>query len=385
MQQACLRALWLCLAVALAACTMPYASPVVVREPGQQPTADFPGLQDLIAQGGAMHTDAHVLWAHGMCSHDWHWAYDRIERIAAVLGAAAQVTPPVLEGKEPYYVNAAFETPKGRLTVTFLVWSPMTDGYKTALRFDTPGPNGDEAFPYTRAVLNGSLKATLMNDCLPDAVVYAGRNGDAIRGAMQHAVCNFLGGVIIEEADGKACDLNGARLDRPTAIVTESLGSKFVFDAVRTIWDHEQLAPLRRAGLARRLAAVSIVYLVSNQIPLLDMANPIATARSSLGRFIAIRNQPVAVPSSPLKIVDFSDPNDLLSYRLLPSMLGLQGAELINATVSNDDTWLGLFERPDTAHCGYAWNRAVIGMIATGYRAGGAITAAPPLKGGQCL
>lgn len=386
MKQACLRGLWLGVSLALAACTMPYASPVVVREPGQQPSADFPGLQDLIARGGAMHTDAHVLWAHGMCSHDWHWAYDRIERISAVLGAAAQVTPPVLEVNEPYYVNAAFATPKGRLTVTFLVWSPMTQAYKASLRFDAPGANGDAAFPYTRATLNGDLKTSLMNDCLPDAVVYAGSNGDAIRGAMQHAVCNFLGGVIIDGAAGKACDLSGANLDRPTAIVTESLGSKFVFDAVRTLWNHEQTAAARGSGLARRLAAVSIVYLVSNQIPLLDIANPIATARSSLGRFIAIRNQRRAeARSPPLKIVDFSDPNDLLTYRLLPAMLDLQGAELINATVSNDDTWIGLFERPDTAHCGYAWNRAVISMIANGYRAGEVITAAPPLKGGQCL
>ena len=95
MKRACLRALWAGVLLGLTACTMPYASPVVVREPGQQPTANFPGLKDLIAKGAAMNADAHVLWAHGMCSHDWHWAYDRIERIAAVLGTAAQVTPPV--------------------------------------------------------------------------------------------------------------------------------------------------------------------------------------------------------------------------------------------------------------------------------------------------
>src|SRR5690348_12921690 len=167
MRQACLRALWLGAFLALAACTMPYASPVIVREPGQQPSAEFPGLQDLIAQAATVNADAHVLWAHGMCSHDWHWAYDRIERVAAVLGAAAQVTPPVLAAGQPYYVNAAFNTPKGKLTVTFLIWSPMTEAYKASLRFDAPGANGDAAFPYTRAALNGDLKTSLMNDCLP--------------------------------------------------------------------------------------------------------------------------------------------------------------------------------------------------------------------------
>jgi len=41
------------------------------------------------------------------------------------------------------------------LTITFLIWSPMTRSYKSALAFDAPGANGDVAFPYTRATLNG--------------------------------------------------------------------------------------------------------------------------------------------------------------------------------------------------------------------------------------
>jgi hypothetical protein len=246
--------------------------------------------------------------------------------------------------------------------------------------------NGDIAFPYTRATLNGELKTALMNDCLSDAVVYAGKNGDPIRGAMQQAVCNFLGGVIATEHGISACDLSGAALDRPTAIVTESLGSKFIFDAVRAVWDQGQRAPVRQAGLARRLADISTVYLVSNQIPLLDLANPIPSARSSLARFVALssgRRAETKVP--PLTIVDFSDPNDLLSYRLLPTALDVQAAELVNVTVSNDNTYLGFLERPDKAHCGYAWNRHVIGLIANGYHAGGPIPTAPPSQSDQCL
>ena len=83
--------------------------------------------------------------------------------------------------------------------------------------------------------------------------------------------------------------------------------------------------------------------------------------------------------------MDFSDPNDLLTYRLLPTMLDVEGAELVNVTVSNDSTYLGFVERPDNAHCGYASNRYVIGLIANGYHAGGPIPAAPSFKSGQCL
>jgi hypothetical protein len=370
----------------LAACAQPYRSPVIVREPGQQPTANFPGLKDLIIQGAGTDAPAQALWTHGMCSHDQQWAYDRINRLEAVLGVPAIIRPPYAEGDQPYYINATFNTPAGSLTVTFLIWSPMTRSYKASLDFDKPGPNGDTNFPYTRATLNGELKTTLMNDCLSDAVIYAGKNGDPIRGAMRQAVCNFLGGVITTQQGVSACDLSGAKLDRPTAIVTESLGSKFIFDAVRTVWDEGQRAPVRQAGLQRRLSAISTVYLVSNQIPLLDLANPIPSAGSSLARFVAISNGRRRVNKvSALTIVDFSDPNDLLSYRLLPTTLDVRAAELVNVTVSNDNTYFGFLERPDTAHCGYAWNRDVIGMIASGYRAGEPLPTAPPFKSGQCL
>jgi hypothetical protein len=134
------------------------------------------------------------------------------------------------------------------------------------------------------------------------------------------------------------------------------------------------------------MAAVSAVYLAANQIPLLDLANPLPSTRSSLQTFVAISSGRRAENNAPpLKIVDFSDPNDLLTYRLLPMMLDVEGAELVNVTVSNDSTYFGFVERPDTAHCGYAWNRDVIGLIANGYHAGGSIPTAPSLKSGQCL
>ena len=372
--------------LSLAACTQPYSSPIIVQEPGQLPTANFAGLKDLIVQHSAPDAPAQVLWTHGMCSHDDSWAHDRIGRMEAVLGVPAVIRPPYKEPNQPYYINATFNTPKGGLTITFLIWSPMTSAYKSTLDFDKPGSNGDVAFPYTRATLNGELKTGLMNDCITDAVVYSGKNGDPIRGAMQQAVCNFLGGVIATRDGVLACDLNGTRLDWPTAIVAESLGSKLIFDSVRAVWDQAERVPVRHTGLQRRLAAISTVYLVSNQIPLLDLANPIPSAHSSLGRFVAMSSLRRAEARLPrLSVVDFSDPNDLLTYRLLPGALGLGAAELVNVTVSNDNTYAGFIERPDNAHCGYAWNRDVIGLIANGYRANAPIPAAPPLKSGQCL
>ena len=82
--------------------------------------------------------------------------------------------------------------------------------------------------------MNGMLKTKLINDCLSDAVVYGGQHGDPIRAAMKLAVCRELGGT---PAAGRPCDFSGAELDRPIAVITESLGSKILFDAARAIYE----------------------------------------------------------------------------------------------------------------------------------------------------
>ena len=46
-------------------------------------------------------------------------------------------------------------------------------------------------------------------------------------------------------------------------------------------------------------------------------------------------------------VVAFTDPNDLLSYRLIPSVLDVARARLINVIGSNETTWAG--ERQNSA------------------------------------
>jgi hypothetical protein len=81
---------------------------------------------------------------------------------------------------------------------------------------------------------------------------------------------------------------------------------------------------------------------------------------------------------------EFSDPNDLLSYRLIPSVLDVSRARLINVIESNETTWFGYVERPDTAHCGYPWNPTVIGLIAQGHRVGKNLPEAPIVGSSTC-
>jgi hypothetical protein len=264
----------------------------------------------------------------------------------------------------------------------------MTQNFKRTLDFDTAGSDRATSFAYQRATLNGALKTDLVNDCLSDAVVYSGQHGDLIRAAMKLTVCHELGGTLVA---GQPCDLTSAGPERPIVVVTESLGSKVLFDAARAVYHDADPNPGARAAMDRRFASIQTIYLMANQIPLLDIASPMPPA-SSLDEMIgmmhagrmAMAPERVAAMAAPT-VVAFTDPNDLLSYRLLPPVVELAHARLINVIVSNAATWLRFLERPDIAHCGYILNRTVIGLIAQGHKAGEPLPEAPVVASNQCF
>ena len=377
----------------------PYASPVIAQEPGGQDAA-FDGISQLIADAHRRGSMLHVLWTHGMCTHQLNWATQRATQIAAALDGTATQTGAVEETAGLTRVLYRIATPGGDFDATFVVWSPMTRPFKRELDFDAPGSDRATSFPYQRAMLNGALKTKLINDCLSDAVVYGGQHGDPIRAAMKLAVCRELGGTPVA---GRPCDFTDAEADRPIAVITESLGSKILFDAARAIYEETRRVTGERMAMAHRFASVQMIYLMANQIPLLDIASPLppelsevvaeddAPRGSSLGHMIGMVHRaqnampPERLADTPMPtVVAFTDPNDLLSYRLIPSVLDVARARLINVIGSNETTWFGVLERPDTAHCGYTWNATVIGLIARGHQVGEKLPQAPIVGPRRC-
>jgi hypothetical protein len=153
--------------------------------------------------------------------------------------------------------------------------------------------------------------------------------------------------------------------------------------------------------VANSLAATRMMYMVANQLPLLDAAGtatvgalwdalprPPATRSNTRNVFdLFSRARRTAAPTiEPMTVVAFSDPNDLLSYRIVPGHLdgNLKDFRIVNVMVSNDTTYFDFIERPDTAHCGYTWNPHVFGMLAKGYHAGKTLPSVSGLSGGVC-
>ncbi len=224
--------------------------------------------------------------------------------------------------------------------------------------------DGDACTP-VRARLNGRLKSELLNDCIADAVIYAGESGPAIRDAVAAALTEVLARM----------DAGGS--EAPLVIVAESLGGKLVFDALIHLMT-SNADPARRQlaqNAARRLA---LVFMLGNQLPIMGLAEQDIGAASlerarigdSLQRFLALRRtNPGAVRTDPahLSIVAFTDPNDVLAYRLLPTRYRAPDVSVADVLVSNTPTWFGLIADPFAAHTEYLDNPEVGRVMARGW------------------
>jgi hypothetical protein len=350
----------LCCASLFAACAAPYRPPVVVRD-----SAPFPGIAAVVAGAGASPVD--VLLVHGMCTHDEAWARRRIASLAGTVAAHAPA-PALAASVAPGAIQVVEETrPLAGGTVRFhaLVWSPLTAALKHQLDYDLTSPptdcaNDRECKP-VRARLNASVKDTLLDDCLSDPEIYEGISHDAMRDAMVEAVSR----VIADHPSGAGT----------LVVVAESLGSKMLFDALGAMLESNQphVQALGREAATR----LGLLFMAGNQLPFLALAEQMAAAppgiralpQDALQRFLELRRRqgaPRVERIGRLALVAFTDPNDLLSYRLLPARYAAPDVAVADVLVSNDRTWLGLIEHPVRAHLGYLDNPDVQKMIACG-------------------
>jgi hypothetical protein len=348
----------------LAACSTPYRPPVVVRD-----SAPFPGILSLIQAGSGRPLD--VILVHGMCTHDAGWANRSIDRIAGVVSAAVP-TQAAPSGNGIQLIERTQQIGGTPVRFHALVWSPLTTALKRQLDYDNTGtPNdcsaaGNGECKPVRARFNGYVKDNLLNDCLSDAVIYEGQSRDTIRDAMIESVSR-----IIES------NPNG---DRSLAVVAESLGSKILFDALSAMLESRQ--PRTQALGLQASRRLGLLFMAGNQLPILGLAEQDVAQRGqpqgaravqepdALRRFLELRRRqsaPRAETFTRLAVVAFTDPNDLLSYRLLPARYAAQDVAVADVLVSNARNWLGLLENPMPAHLDYLANPKVGDMIACGY------------------
>ncbi len=383
-------------------CTRPYSPPNIEEAGKEEPS--FDGLLDHAQRVQSDRLRIGV--THGMCHRRSYldksetdnaqdkpnWAEERFRHYAKALG----VEPGPLEKLSPVGGIArrrGLLKPPGTnklLEFVFLVWSPLTRPIKQQISYDSGA-----AFPYKRAKLNKILKELLLNDCLADAVIYLGRAGDPIRNAMKKAVCELLDGQLHEakpnadvRGNGGTCRFAGDAAMTDMVLASDSLGSKIIFDAVNALrkdLDASGAEDNASMDFVRAVGRTQALYLLSNQLPLLRLAElsqaqeatDVTTTPSGLAGFLEAVNAGRSGGMSldernvleNFEVIAFTDPNDALSYRLLPDRLGVskEKVRVVNVMTSNSDTWLWLVSRPDLVHLGYNTNPEIVELLMHGH------------------
>lgn len=333
-----------------------------------------------------------------------------------------------------------------------ITWSQLTQWVKTKqLGYDLTEPPdkpqsetpscpyvADVAYkkPPSRQWLNRSLKESVLDRSLVDAVLYAGAYGKVMRRGVAEALCLALEGT--KNDSGKLCTwpaLPDKPVRRQTAyfFVTHSLGSRMIYDTLLGLTGHDVNQYVHTFEQTEIDAAKDYVddmavhtaafYMMANQLPLLGLAYEDGTQSSTDGPepYLSVRegspiNQalstmpPGSAPSAQvtgnvattaavrpgvtefaarrmksasdkgeqilkLKVVAFSDANDLLSWGIpawyqVPRDGSTPEVDFTNVYVQNSSHWFGVFENPAAAHANYFVNPEVWRVIRCGAKGG---------------
>jgi hypothetical protein len=279
-----------------------------------------------------------------------------------------------------------------------LTWSPLTDPFKK-WRFQGGNGSGFDDETQYRPTVNQVIRGVI-DENLSDAVLYArGFDGNIIGKTAAHALEMFYTGALDPDQSDTAV---AKRRAAPTAFLTESLGSIILAEAMTAHVNDRHFSGRKRSGMRDALRNLKTVYMMANQIALLDMPVPdpngnvipsaqadeaALNARSGekhgvFRSFIDSRKTLLAEPGEPslatapgaaqarastLLVAAFSDLYDDLSYRVSTDSLPEADAKVDNFYPRNAPNVLGIFENPDTAHTAYGSNPDVVRVVMEGY------------------
>jgi hypothetical protein len=275
-----------------------------------------------------------------------------------------------------------FTDPARRREMLFYetTWSRLSDAAKESIAFDNSKVHARQ-----RANLNQAAKA-FVNDIAPDPLVYVGVGHTRVLSAVFQSMCwaystawddfPMTARPCLAEDPGFASRLE---IDQ-TRFVTHSLGSRVAIDALQNLaaeLDKVVGQQPAAATLKRRMQAkTSTIFMLANQLPLLQAGFPPAGVLDSIPAYCAEDGASFGDRLfREVRIVAFSDPNDLLSYpipdnfvqeyidsRICPVAVNVT----LNITPVRSLFGLGEIADPLRSHQDYESDSRVIGLMAGG-------------------
>lgn len=355
----------------LGACSTPY------RHAQLRPNdASFSGIDAALASTQPPAPgQVNVLLIHGMGTHTTQWALSLMTQVSQALSFHWEGPLPVPanlpNGALLYQVELSDKTRVAH--VAAILWSPITADAKKALCYDatqvTPACTAADALSKDkRAKINAELKNQLMDDAMSDVTFYMNDSGgERIRKGIEDALLRTLSNEGMTLASLSTGAVPTAKTV-PLFIISESLGSKIIVDSLQEFESDQRT----QAFAEQARGNIHSLFLLANQIPLLNLG--LVDSNGQPDPYLHLKKlaherhnyRKNRLPEKPLQVVAFSDPNDLLTYQLQPNALPPGEATISNVVVSNDCTWFGLFENPDTAHTSYFETNPVVNAIAHG-------------------
>jgi len=299
---------------------------------------------------------------------------------------------PLLKDQQLGYMTVSryFNKSKNREMIFYeMVWANIIEEEKSLLKYDDSG-----AYTYKRADLNNIMKS-FINSHAPDPMIYLGEKQEPILRTVGQALCwmfatdwKDLANYQKTFCDAAKQSLSEGLEKKDFAIVTHSLGSRIIIDALQAVALQSQggsygsikedlrVYPKIRQLLASLQKEELPIFMLANQLPLLQLGrkNPEVTEQI----------EDYCTEEGPnyhqrlfkeLKIMAFSDPNDILSYEITPVFAHKRMDSRICPKMTNISIniaevislfGVGDVANPGEAHNGYSGDDRVIQLIVHG-------------------
>ncbi len=229
---------------------------------------------------------------------------------------------------------------------------------------------------------NHTMK-TFVNQSVPDALIYNTAYRVPIQIAVEQTACWMLtaGWDELPHNEAKHCDVTRAAAlqyvdESDIAIISHSLGSRISIDALQQTAARVASNPAL-TEISQRLKNKSVyLYMLSNQLPLLQVGQPLPEVHDQIGAICpadGARHDERFLES--LQIVAFSDPNDLFSYEVKPAFVDRYIDSRLCPAITNVvievapvTSILGTeaFANPQAAHTDYEADARVLKMLISG-------------------
>ncbi|MDX9894841.1 hypothetical protein [Desulfofustis limnaeus] len=357
----------------------------------------FPGLADFLAhqQEAGYVDDARrptlkILMVHGIGSHIPGYSTRLAENLALNLGLTLvdeknkRIT--ILgqdDGKRELgilslnrYRDRALQQ---EMIFAELTWDPIVAEEKAQLSFDNSGE-----YSFRRTFLNNSLKL-FVNDTIPDVMMYNGTSRFPIQRAVGQAMCWLMSHdwQTLPDSGENYCDDRGvgglSRIHDDFVFITHSLGSRITVDVLQLIASAVAVRAENDPDWGSIMNTLQekefTLMMLSNQLPLLQIGQ---SAPEVSGRI-----KELCEPQAPfadqrmfktIRMVAFSDPNDLFSYAVPQSFLDEHVDSRLCPALTNvilnvagvNKLFGGEFANPLTAHTEYDADPTVIDLLSHG-------------------